>query len=140
MSKQSVDEKKAAVRSRLFPVQVVKHNGVAIEVKPLRYGRVPEATDFIWEVFTRLGQQDMTRDFVREGFDSLASYLNECVSVPDDPDLTIEDLPFDAIPGILDIFIEQTLKPGNWKALAQGLSKKLGIEMIMPAMSQGMSL
>lgn len=136
VSKQTNEDKQAAVRSRLYLVQTIKHNGVPIEIKPLRYGLVPEATDFLWELGTRAQSGRLDREFIQESFGQLNGYLNQCVAVPDDPELTVEDLPFDVIPAILDVFIEQTLKPGNWKSLAQSMNDKFGVDLLV-VMGQG---
>lgn len=139
MSKESKEEKKAQVRSRLYPVTTLKHNGVPIEVKPLRYGRVPEAMEFLWDLFANASAGEITKEFILDSIDSINRYLNECVRVPDDPEMTVEDLPFDAIPDVLEVFLEQTLKPGNWQALAQKMKAKFGITIAMP-LGQGQNL
>jgi hypothetical protein len=132
VSKESVDAKKAQVRSKLYPVQVLKHNAVPIEVRPLRYGKIPEAIDFLWEFFQKSSAGELTKEFLLESLDSLNRYLNECVRIPDDPEMTIEDLPFDALPAVIEVFLEQTLKPGNWQALAQKLKETLGVTIATP--------
>ena len=132
MSKETNEEKKARVRSRLYPVQTLKHNSVPIDIMPLRYGKVPEAIDFLWEFFQKSSSGELTKEFLLESLESLNRYLNECVKIPDDPEMTIEDLPFDAIPAVLDVFLEQTLKPGNWQTLAQKLKTTLGVTIATP--------
>jgi len=139
VSKELKEEKRNQVRSRLFPVEILKHNTVPIEIKPLRYGKVPEAIEFLWDFFLKAGSGGLTKEFLAESLESLNRYLNECVRVPDDPELTIEDLPFDAIPLIIDVFLEQTLKPGNWEALSLKLSEKYGLTITTP-LTQGQAL
>jgi hypothetical protein len=130
------DDKRAQIMSKLFPVETVYYNGVPFEVKPLRYGRVPEATDFIWDVFTRLGSQGVTKEYVSETLETLAGFLDECVSQPDFPEWKIADFPPGVVPAILDVFIEQTIQPGNWRSLAQRLEEKYGVTM-MTSLDQG---
>lgn len=125
----SKEDKRQQAISKLFPVTIVKVNGVPIEVRPLRHGVVCEAIDFFYELVGRASAGELDKDALKDSVDTLNSYMNQCITIPDVPDFTIEDLPEPAIPELIGAFLEHTLKPGNWKSLAQNLQEKFGIKL-----------
>lgn len=131
----SKDDKRAQAISKLFPVTTIKINGVPIEVRPLRHGVVCQAIDFFYDLVAKAASGEIDKDIMKESVDTLNSYMNQCITIPDVPDFTIEDLPEPAIPELIRAFLEHTLKPGNWRALAQNLQNDFGISL-----SQGPTL
>lgn len=123
----SQEDKKTAVRRKLFPVETCKFNGVPIEVRPLPAGEVTEAMDFLFDFFIRASSVTVTREFLSESTGTLYRYLNQCVVVPDDPDMNVEDLPFSAMPDVIDCFLKHTLNPGNWQARLQEWKEIFGV-------------
>jgi len=132
----SKTDKAAQTKSRLSPEQEVIYNGARIVVKPLRWGRVSDAVgvigDFGFFVFNTIlpliGRPDFSIESIKDEitnqlksglFEGLNTLLNECVSVPDCPEMTIEDLPVTVIPEIIDIFYDQNVDLKNWRALIQ---------------------
>jgi len=106
---------KESVRARLFREQTVTCNGVVIEVRPLDFHKIPELIKSIkalWPVFTGEGLD------IENVMADVVNLLRPCVTVPEDPALTVEDLPAGLIPDILSIFIEQSLHVGKWIGLA----------------------
>ena len=149
-------DKAATTKSRLCPEQEVIYNGVRIVVKPLRWGRVPAALGMFEEIYffvsqellPRIKAKTLTFDAVEgeilnklktELFGSVNDFLNECVSVPDIPDATVEDLPAVVVPEILDIFYSQNIDLKNWRALIQKRSVEWGIDWTSLSQSQNPS-
>jgi len=104
-----------SVRERLFRQRTVKYNGVAIEVRPLPFHRIPdliESLKALWPVFTGQGLK------IEEVMDDVVNLMRECVTVPADDSITVEDLPAGVFPDLIGIFMEQSLHPGKWIGLA----------------------
>ena len=136
MSEESKGKKKAQVLSKLDPVETIEINGVPIEIRPLRHGKVCEAINFLWETFDNISTGKVSLEWFQKNIDKINRYINECMTFPDAPDIQAEDLTEAVLAKVLKVFIIQTLSPGNWKTLAQELQEELGLTIVL---SQGLS-
>lgn len=113
----------STVLSRLFPGKIVTYNGVAIEMKPLPFHKVPDLLDAIqalWPVFSGAGAG------LQGLFEHICAILDPCITVIDAPELKVKDLPIDAMPDLLEVFTEQSIDVGKWIGLAGKLNLGVG--------------
>lgn len=114
---------KSTVLSRLFPGKIITYQGVAIEMKPLPFHKVPDLLDAIqalWPVFSGEGTG------LQGLFDHICAILDPCVTVVEAPEINVKDLPIDAMPALLEIFAEQSIDVGKWVSLAGKLNLGVG--------------
>jgi hypothetical protein len=120
-------EKKQTILSRLYPRQDIDYNGVNIEIKPLKFGRVPDCIDVLLELIQNLAEVNFKQDMIAKSMGRLLKMLNECVSIPDCPELTVQDLPLDVIPDVFEVFLNQNLKPGKVQGLMMNVKTVFGL-------------
>lgn len=107
-----------SVRSRLYRCETYVHNGVTIEVRPLPFHKIPDLLDAIqalWPVF--MGEEANIEGLMQP----IVALLRECVTIPEDPEFDIGDMPAGIMPELLGIFADQSLDVGKWL----GLTKRL---------------
>lgn len=124
MAKSKIATETTSILSRLYPEQELIYNGVTIEIRPLPYGKVPGAIELVSKMIT-MAMEGRTSELLEAPLEGLNRLLNCCVSLPESPEIKVEDLPFVLIPEIIDLFIDQNLDLGKLRALLL----KRGIDM-----------
>ncbi len=126
---------KPSALERLFPKQEVTIRGVAINVMPLPFHQVGSLFRAFYNLWPLLDGKQTPEDIIGAAFDDVLKVLNKCVSVPEDPNLTVGDLPFEALPDLLEAFLKQSLDVGKWRALGSTISSLTGLGALRkPAM------
>jgi hypothetical protein len=127
----SKDDLAKNARNMMFPVKTIKINGVAIEIRSLAAIKVTEAVEFIFDFSVKAMVGVITQEFLADSMGTLYRYLNQCVTIPDIPDMLAQDLPFSVMPDVIDAFLDYTLNPGNWRSRAQKWRETYGMGLVM---------
>lgn len=108
-----------SVLDRLYPESEVNYRGVTITITPLPFAKVPKLIRSLWSVIPRISSGSLSQDDIVEIFDDIVALLDECVKIQEDESIKVKQLPLDAIPDIMQVFLEQSFKWGKWEALLE---------------------
>lgn len=87
----------------MFAEKTVSYNGVDIVVKPLPFHRIPAMLEILGELLPSDGTD--SGDW-KAALPKLTEFINECVTVPEDPDIKFSDLPADASIAAVEGFVD----------------------------------
>lgn len=113
------------VLERLYPEERINCRGVNILVTPLPFVKVPKVIDQLWSIVPRLSSGSIGSQDLADIIDDVVVLLDECVTIPEDPEVKVKQLPLDVFPQLLTIFLEQSFNLGKWEALMERASQSM---------------
>jgi len=131
--------KRADAARRMFPPRSFDYvpeneyegaEAVTIDVSPFPASELSKLGDSV----TRLAQLYYVdgrslAEVVGLAAKDVVNVLRPIVRVRDEPDLTVDDLPADALSGCLELVLE-SISPGKWKSLGRKFQDVFGIETV----------
>ena len=128
---------KQTILDRLYPTKRVEYRGVTFIVKPLHFHEVPALIAVMPLVRPVISSGiDATEqrgsfylavsiEFIGQMNEQVVQALDQCVEIEGldaDEQVSVRDLPLDAIPCLIEAFLEQNLCSGNWETLGRRLA------------------